>query len=148
MTTAHENFIARLEPEYRIDDLDQRAAKAAGVLADASEAGDWPLVSRAAARITERWAERDALAPAPVWLWQRRAVAIEAALAAAPIAAWAWSDEADDALETVWRLWYYALMRSDGASDGEADVVARDRAANLRVLEQSAAWRGARGGAV
>lgn len=145
MTTQTQGFISRLEPEYTLEDLDQRAAKAAGVLASASAAGDWELAARACARITERWHERDALTTAPAWLWQRRALAIEAAIEASPVSAWAWSDDADDAMETVWSLWYYALMRGDGTAAGEAWAVARDRATNLRLLEQAAARRGVQG---
>ena len=99
-------FRARLEPELTVSDLDTRAGKAAAVLAKAVGEGNDGLAGRALTRLLERWAEREALIAAPVWLWGRRADALEAVFSAI--------DDTHPSARAVTEAWYMTICRASG----------------------------------
>ena len=120
-------FRARLEPELTVDDLDTRAGKAAAVLGQAIGDGNDGLAGRALARLLERWAEREALIAAPVWLWGRRADGLEAVFSAI--------EDAHPLARRVTEAWYTTVCRASGE---DADI------AGAHAYRMTQAWfRGA-----
>ena len=126
MTTAETAFRARLEPEYSIDQFDQRADSAARICREAIAAGDADRAALAFTRLVSRWAKRDALAEPDSAVWRRRHGQVEAVVTALPDGA--------ALLDDAWWQWYRTLRRVDGASDAEAGRFAAERLVNQKAL--------------
>lgn len=133
MTTAHrpsspamEAFYARLEPELSAQDLDTRAANAAGIVLKAIAEGNEDLTSRAFARMVERWAQREDRLPAPAWMWDQRHQTVGDILNQCP-------DEWP-VLEAAWTAWYTTMARAGGQDRETSDAYAYERVQNWKAL--------------
>lgn len=126
MTTAIDAFRARLEPEYSIEQLDQRADSAARICVAAVAAGDQERAELAFARLLSRWARRDTAQAPDGWRWRLRHEQAEDIITALP--------DGWPLIDDVWLQFYRTLRRVDGAGEIEAGGFAVEKVANQRSL--------------
>lgn len=110
-TPTYDAFLARLEPELSVSDLDTRARNAAGIVEKALAEGDDQLAVKAFDRLVLRWQQREDLTPAPDWLWRQRHETVSALFAAL--------DDTHPIAEPVTMQFYVTLARASG-EDREA----------------------------
>ncbi len=125
MSTAID-FKARLDPEYTVSQLDERADSAARICVTAIKAGDAAKAELALTRLVSRWEKRDGLTPAPTWLWKARHMQIDAIGQVC--------ENDDPLLDTVWWQFYRTLLRADGIGEPEAAAYALDRTRNMNAM--------------
>lgn len=121
-------FRARLEPELTAQDLDTRAGKALEICLASIAEDNEDRATRAFARMVQRWAERDALLPAPKWILRQRYDLVAEVLSEVP-------EEWAGLMEAVWTQFYITLVRLGGMSADAASDYAYGRVANMRALE-------------
>lgn len=126
MNAVETAFRARLEPEYSVEQLDQRADSAARICREAVANGDQVRSELALTRLLSRWQRRDGMQAADSWRWRRRHEQVDAIVTALP--------EDWLLLRDAWLQWYRTLRRVDGAGEIEAGGFAVEKVANQELL--------------